>query len=599
MKRWLCLFSLVFCFCMDDVLYAQVIQVKRFTEVQEILWAPEQRRDENGGICALVRVMLPPAADVLFQGNVIGDVVYRGNEYRVYLSEGSRYLRLHYPGCETLWVDFQTFGYDGVGSKRVYELVLELPEGLRRNMSRADYEQLITQTTLLQKQENFAEAIASYEACKRKLADQGEHGYVQEVQEQINYCKRRITLKQLNADSYRTVLNDGLCCYKAQGKFGFVDSVGNVVVPPIYEEVLGDNDFHDGIAWVKKDSLWGSINRRGEVVVPYTYKFADRLAPFSYKENRCVIVSNRHQKAKVIDYMTGQDLLPAKYHYYYDYQNSFNNISCDYFCLRDSKMRDIFIDKKTGKEVGRLPSGVWVYSYLGHGFSEVYRHWKIKDSYDSRYGIVNKHGEFLLPCEYIFESLEKTNQFLIARHYADDNSPLYYEARIFNVKQQVFVSDIYRFGDHVGNLVEYYNNDEQGVMNYVTRMKVVQVPREGYRLKFPQTPGDPINVLHESNGHTFLYDVVTGEKHEYPRPLGDFRYGFALDENAEGKTGFVNAKGEVPFGWFDHVKFFQRYGDVIAAEVYNGSDHYYITPSGDRLEADQIAVCGCHSSGDL
>lgn len=589
MKRWLCLFSLVFCFCMDDVLYAQVIQAKRFTEVQEILWAPEQRRDENGGICALVRVMLPPAADVLFQGNVIGDVVYRGNEYRVYLSEGSRYLRLHYPGCETLWVDFQTFGYDGVESKRVYELVLELPEGSRRNMSREDYEQLITQATLLQKQENFAEAIASYEACKRKLADQGEHGYVQEVQEQINYCKRRITLKQLNADSYRTVLNDGLCCYKAQGRFGFVDSVGNVVVPPIYEEVLGDNDFHDGIAWVKKDSLWGSINRRGEVVVPYTYKFADRLAPFSYKENRCVIVSNRHQNAKVIDYMTGQDLLPAKYHYYYDYQNSFNNISCDYFCLTHSKMRDIFIDKKTGKEVGRLPSGVWVGSYLGHGFSEVHRHWKIKDSYDSRYGIVNKHGEFLLPCEYIFESLEKTNQFLIARHYADDNSPLYYEARIFNVKQQVFVAGTYTdFGDHLENLVVYYKGNYMGVLNYVTGMEIVQVPKEGYRFQLPRTPGDPVNVRDESNGHTFLYDVVTGEKHEYPRPLGDFRYGFALDDNAEGKYGFVNAKGEIPFGWFDHAKFFQRYGDVIAAEVYNGSDHYYITPSGNRMEVEQI-----------
>lgn len=585
MRRWICIMCLALCAWLE--VFAQEIQVKRFTEAQEIFWIPEQRLDNNGVICALVRVVVPSTEGVLFQGNVIGEVTYRGNEYRVYLSEGSRYLRIHYPGCETLLVDFEPFGYDGLEKKSIYELVLELPDGVRSNMSRGKYEQLIAPAALRQKEENFAEAITLYEDCKRALADKGEHGYADEIQERINYCKRRITLKQLNADSWKTALSDGLCCYKALGKYGFVDSVGNVVVPPIYEEVLGDSDFHDGIVWVKKDSLWGSINTRGEVVVPYSYGFADRLAPYSYKGNRCVIVSNWHENARVIDYMTGQEILPAKYHF--DYSDSFDNPSCDYFCLGDSKKRAIFIDKKTGKEICRLSSDVQFHKYLGHGFSLVYRILTFKYDYkEARLGIVNKQGEFLLPCEYTFESLERTNQFLIAKHYIDDDSPLYYEPRIFNVKQQVFVSDIYYFGDHAGNLVEYFNDNEQGVMNYVTGVKIVQVPRKGYRLKLPQTYRDPINVRNESNGHTFLYDTVTGEKHEYPRPLGDFRYGFALDENAEGKYGFVNTKGEVSFGWFDHAEFFQRYGDVIAAKVYNGSEHYYITPSGNRIEAEQL-----------
>ena len=592
MKRCLSIIGLALCVLLD--LSAQGLRIKDFSESQEIFLGREQRRDLDGVTCALVRVVVPADSHVRFTGNVIGEVEYDGNEYRVYLSEGSRYLRVHHPGCAALLVDFQSWGYDGVESKKMYELVLGLPDGMRRTMSRSEYERLIARAALQQKEENFAEAVSLYEDRKRELIAKGEQGYANEVQERINYCKRRITFKQLKADRWRTALSEGLCCYRAQGKLGFVDSIGNVVVPPIYEDVLGGDDFKDGIAWVKKDSLWGSINTRGEVVIPYTYKYVDRYAPFSYEQNRCVFISfvtSKRYQVKVVDYKTGQEILPDKYSFPYWWQ-TFDNLSSDYFCLEDSKGRAIFFEKKSGKEIGRLTSKVRFHSYLGHGFSLVYRILEINDFYkEERLGIVNKQGDFLLPCEYRFESLERTNQFIIARHYVDDDSPFYYEPRIFNLKQQVFVGGIYDggLGNHIGNLVVYGKGDERGVLNYVTGMEIAKIPVEmaDSDFKLPQMPGDPITIRNK-NGHTFLYDAVTGEKYEYPRPLGDFRYGFAIDTNEEGKKGFVNVKGEIPFGWFDHVDFFKRYGDVVAAEVYRGNDHYYITSAGNRIETDEM-----------
>ena len=132
MKNIVCVMT--FIFCVAQGLFAQEIQVKRFAESQEINWIPTQRVDANGVACALVRVVIPSNEGVLFQRNVIGETVYKGNEYLVYMSEYSRFLRVHYPSCETLMVDFTQYGYEGLESKRVYELLLTLPSELTKSM---------------------------------------------------------------------------------------------------------------------------------------------------------------------------------------------------------------------------------------------------------------------------------------------------------------------------------------------------------------------------------------------------------------------------------------------------------------------------------
>ena len=53
------------------------------------------------------------------------------------------------------------------------------------------------------------------------------------------------------------------------GKYGYVDRNGNVVVDYIYDDAREQNDY--GYASVKKDGLWGAINSRGEVTVAPSY----------------------------------------------------------------------------------------------------------------------------------------------------------------------------------------------------------------------------------------------------------------------------------------------------------------------------------------
>lgn len=54
-----------------------------------------------------------------------------------------------------------------------------------------------------------------------------------------------------------------------EGKYGFVDRNGNVVVDYIYDDAREQNDY--GYASVKQNGLWGTIDSRGEVTVAPSY----------------------------------------------------------------------------------------------------------------------------------------------------------------------------------------------------------------------------------------------------------------------------------------------------------------------------------------
>ena len=60
-----------------------------------------------------------------------------------------------------------------------------------------------------------------------------------------------------------------------EGKYGYVDRNGNVVVNYIYDDAREQNDY--GYASVKKDGLWGTINSKGEVTVAPSYNLDDNI----------------------------------------------------------------------------------------------------------------------------------------------------------------------------------------------------------------------------------------------------------------------------------------------------------------------------------
>ena len=82
-----------------------------------------------------------------------------------------------------------------------------------------------------------------------------------------------------------------------EGKYGFLNTQGRIIIPCVYDEV---KDYNDGLAWVCKDSQWGCIDILGNIVVPFVYSncrdFKENLAAvendgkYGYIDKKGVVV---------------------------------------------------------------------------------------------------------------------------------------------------------------------------------------------------------------------------------------------------------------------------------------------------------------------
>ena len=108
---------------------AQELTVKSMRlDVGDLSASTYERKDLNGAACALVKVQLA-ANGARFEGNVIGDVAYKTGEYWVYMTDGSRELRIKHPNFLPLHVHFANYGIErGVKSKQTYTLTLLMPQ---------------------------------------------------------------------------------------------------------------------------------------------------------------------------------------------------------------------------------------------------------------------------------------------------------------------------------------------------------------------------------------------------------------------------------------------------------------------------------------
>ena len=70
-------------------------------------------------------------------------------------------------------------------------------------------------------------------------------------------------------------INNTLFLSKKDGKYGFVDKEGKVVVDYIYDDATEQNAY--GYAGIKKDGKWGSIDNKGNVVQEPTYNLDSYL----------------------------------------------------------------------------------------------------------------------------------------------------------------------------------------------------------------------------------------------------------------------------------------------------------------------------------
>lgn len=109
---------------MLTVAAAQELIVRSMTEVSNDISASQyERKDLNGQACALVKIQMVGAIKRV-EGNVIGKVVNRDTEKWVYLTAGTKEMKIIPENFLPLQVKFSDYGIKQLKSKVTYVLVL-------------------------------------------------------------------------------------------------------------------------------------------------------------------------------------------------------------------------------------------------------------------------------------------------------------------------------------------------------------------------------------------------------------------------------------------------------------------------------------------
>jgi len=102
---------------------AQELKVSAFQRMdRDLLARTQERLDLNDVPCAIVRVSVANAKNYTFEGNVIGDVIYRPGEALVYMTEGSRNITIKSDEFGSLKYEFT----QKLEKQVVYKLALQL-----------------------------------------------------------------------------------------------------------------------------------------------------------------------------------------------------------------------------------------------------------------------------------------------------------------------------------------------------------------------------------------------------------------------------------------------------------------------------------------
>ncbi len=223
---------------LTTTIHAQELELKSFYEAtDEVMTVPMQKRDLNGEICALVKVQLP-VEGCGFKGNVFGTPEFDINEYLVYMTKGSKQLQVQCPKSRTMAIDFNRYGVPELQSKRVYKLVLEVPG----TSIDGELEKALKPAIEMYNNEDYERAHQEFQKIKDTWADRGWTNAG--LDDWLNRCVVAQTFKRLGVTTYYPK-KEGMYRVSSEKGYGFVDSIGNVVVEPQYYDA---RDFEDGVA---------------------------------------------------------------------------------------------------------------------------------------------------------------------------------------------------------------------------------------------------------------------------------------------------------------------------------------------------------------
>lgn len=107
--------------------FAQQLEVTSFQKsTADLSAATNPRTDLNGKACGLIKVQAP-VQGLSFEGNIVGDVDFKGGEYWVYVSDNSKQIVLKHNNANPTPVEFGRFGIPTIEAKSTYVLKVNAP----------------------------------------------------------------------------------------------------------------------------------------------------------------------------------------------------------------------------------------------------------------------------------------------------------------------------------------------------------------------------------------------------------------------------------------------------------------------------------------
>jgi opacity protein-like surface antigen len=117
------IFILTLFLALGSALHAQEAKVTAFQRMdRDLLARTQERLDLNDVPCAVVRVSVPDVKSYSFEGNIIGDILYKPGEAIVYMTQGSRNLTIKSDKFGTLRYEFP----EKLEKQVVYKMTLKL-----------------------------------------------------------------------------------------------------------------------------------------------------------------------------------------------------------------------------------------------------------------------------------------------------------------------------------------------------------------------------------------------------------------------------------------------------------------------------------------
>ena len=175
----------------------------------------------------------------------------------------------------------------------------------------------------------------------------------------------------------------GLCPVQVNGKWGYINTTGNVAIPCVYEDAY--NFKNEGVAVVKQKGKYGLINKRGEILVPCVKSDYDYV-PLPHDGVICIYIENL-EETKCID-VSGNHLFAIS-----GRVGDFSEGVATITSYKEEGKYSIGVINKSGEYI--IPEGIYSHiSAFHYGVAEV------SSETTGKRGFINRQGEAVVPLKY-------------------------------------------------------------------------------------------------------------------------------------------------------------------------------------------------------